>query len=449
MRRHKLHSYRKRRGLWGSIVHSFRERQIYLRAEGEVQFITLRPWVQIAGFVGLSAGLFWLSFSSINVAFKDQLLALRERGMYDARLEYEDRIAELRNEVDRLNDRLMIDQNEYLGRADQVKLEFDRLVERHKRLVEFFRQDMARRSEGSLQTQTIQKLPSPPAQEEPADSHGDQSELESGVLKRDINAVTFAERYKRAFTSENDAAKPLQDLKAHFRNYERMEIALLEEATSLAQQRANRARAIFKSLGLDDAKVVSSSDYPGGGTGGPLIAIGQADGDAPEDEVTLRMEKLLEVEEAYDRLKHEALQLPLYMPLNDVVRMTSGYGIRRDPFRHTIAMHAGVDFKSVINSPVYATADGKVNVAGWEGAYGRMVEIIHDNGVATRYAHLSAITVAVGDQVRRGDMVGKLGNTGRSTGPHLHYETRVKGRAVDPVRFWQTSNAVQELSKKE
>jgi murein DD-endopeptidase MepM/ murein hydrolase activator NlpD len=447
MRRHKLHTYRKRRGLWRSIVHSFRERQIYLRAEGEVQFITLRPWVQIAGFAGLSAGLFWLSFSSINVAFKDQLLALRERGMYDARLEYEDRIAELRNEVDRLNDRLMIDQNEYLGRADQVKLEFDRLVERHKRLVEFFRQDVARRSEGGLQTQTIQKLPSPPAQEEPADSHGDQSELESGELKRDINAVTFAERYKRAFTSDNDAAKPLRDLKAHFRNYERMEIALLEEATSLAQQRADRARVIFRSLGLDDAKVVSSSDYPGGGTGGPLIAIGQAD--TPEDEVTLRMEKLLEVEEAYDRLTYEALQLPLYMPLNDVVRMTSGYGIRRDPFRHTIAMHAGVDFKSGINSPVYATADGKVNIAGWEGAYGRMVEIIHDNGVATRYAHLSAITVAVGDKVRRGDLVGKLGNTGRSTGPHLHYETRVKGRAVDPVRFWQTSNAVQELSKKE
>src|SRR5215213_6837706 len=196
MRRHKLHTYRKRRGLWGSITHSFRERQIYLRAEGEVQFITLRPWVQIVGLGSLLAGLFWLSFSSINVAFKDQLLALRERGMYDARLEYEDRIAELRNEVDRLNDRLMIDQNEYLGRADQIKLEFDRLVERHKRLVEFFRQDVARRSEGTLQTQTIQKLPSPPPVDEPADSHGDQSQLGDGGLKHDTNAVTFAKRYK-------------------------------------------------------------------------------------------------------------------------------------------------------------------------------------------------------------------------------------------------------------
>ncbi|MGH6874010.1 MAG: M23 family metallopeptidase [Aestuariivirgaceae bacterium] len=447
MRRHKLHTYRKRRGLLASVAHRFRERQIYLRAEGEVQFITLKPWVQIVGLTGLLAGLFWLAFSSINIVFKDQLLALRERGMYDARLEYEDRIAEMRNDVDLLNDRLMIDQNEYLERADQIKIEFDKLVDRHKRLVEFFRQDSARRSEGIAEPQTLEKLPMPPAEEMPADSHGDQSELENGVPKHDLNEMKFAERYKRAFTTEDDAAKPLEELKSLFEKYERMEIALLDEATSVAEQRADRARAIFKGLGLDDRKVVATSDYPSGGTGGPLIAIGQ--GDDSNDEVSRRLEKLVDAYEAYDKMRYEALQLPLYMPLNDVVRMTSGFGIRRDPFRHTIAMHAGVDFKSGMNSPVYATADGKVNAAGWEGAYGRMVEIIHDNGVATRYAHLSSIAVAVGDKVRRGDMVGRLGNTGRSTGPHLHYETRVKGRAVDPVRFWQTSNAVQELSKKE
>jgi murein DD-endopeptidase MepM/ murein hydrolase activator NlpD len=141
--------------------------------------------------------------------------------------------------------------------------------------------------------------------------------------------------------------------------------------------------------------------------------------------------------------------LPLQVPLKLAARMTSGFGIRRDPFRHTIAMHAGVDFKSDLNSAVYATADGKVNVAGWEGAYGRMVEIVHDNGVATRYAHLNSITVAVGDRVKRGEMLGRLGNTGRSTGPHLHYETRVNGQAVDPVQFWQTSNDIQELTKEE
>jgi murein DD-endopeptidase MepM/ murein hydrolase activator NlpD len=427
------------------VVHAFRERQIYLRAEGEVQFITLRPWVQIAGLAGLLVGLFWLAFSTINIAFKDQLLALRERGMYDARLEYEDRIAEMRNEVDRLNDRLMIDQGEYLAKVDQVREGFDQLVERHKRLVEFFRQDAARRAQAPAEAEKLDGLPTPPREELPADSHGDHSQLDRRQ-KGNINQVTFAERYKREFVTPDDVAQPLHDLQALLRTYERMEIALLEEATSVAEQRADRARKIFKRLGIDDRKVVANSDYETG-AGGPLIAVGQSD--EASDEFSKRLERLLDAYEAYDKMRHEALQLPLHMPLTDVVRMTSGFGIRRDPFRHTIAMHAGVDFKSGMNSPVYATADGKVNAAGWEGAYGKMVEIIHDNGVATRYAHLSSITVAVGDKVRRGDMVGRLGNTGRSTGPHLHYETRVRGRAVDPVWFWQTSNAVQELSKEE
>jgi murein DD-endopeptidase MepM/ murein hydrolase activator NlpD len=167
------------------------------------------------------------------------------------------------------------------------------------------------------------------------------------------------------------------------------------------------------------------------------------------DVVSKKLGEVLDTYDAYAKMKHEAQGLPVQMPLKNTLKVTSGYGIRRDPFRHTIAMHAGVDFKSEVNSPVYATAEGKISAAGWEGAYGRMVEILHDNGVATRYAHLSSIAVAVGEKVKRGDMVGRLGNTGRSTGPHLHYETRVRGRAVDPVRFWQTSYAIQELSKEE
>ena len=143
MRRHKSHIHRRRRSIAAAVAHAFRERQIYLRAEGEVQFITLRPWAQAAGLTALMLGLFWLAFSTINIAFKGQLLALHERGMYDARLEYDDRLAAMRNQVDRLTDQLLINQGEYLGRVDKVKAEFDRLAERHKRLVEFFRQSLA------------------------------------------------------------------------------------------------------------------------------------------------------------------------------------------------------------------------------------------------------------------------------------------------------------------
>jgi murein DD-endopeptidase MepM/ murein hydrolase activator NlpD len=446
MRRPKHHNYRKRRSVLAGIMHAFRERQIYLRAEGEVQFITLKPWVQAAGLTSLLAGLFWLAFSSINIAFKDQLLDLRERGMYEARLEYEDRIAAMRSEVDQLNDKLMIDQGEYLGRVDKVKMEFDRLVERHKQLVEFFRQSVVKKP-ASETAPAIVVEPPKPTEEMPADSHGDQSGLQPSPHKRGLNDFKFAERWAAHFRTTGEAELPLADLETMLGRYKQMEIALLDEALSIAEERVARARKIFKRLGIDDRSVVANSRYQTAETGGPFVPV--SFGEDGKDEVSERMVKMLDAADAYDKMKHAAVQLPMHMPMKNIRRVTSGYGIRRDPFRHTIAMHGGVDFKSGMNSPVYATGDGKVNTAGWEGAYGRMVEIVHDNGVATRYAHLSSITVAVGDRVKRGDLVGRLGNTGRSTGPHLHYETRVRGRAVDPVRFWQTSNAVQELSKEE
>jgi murein DD-endopeptidase MepM/ murein hydrolase activator NlpD len=446
MRRHKSHVHRRRRSIAAAVAHTFRERQIYLRAEGEVQFITLRPWTQAAGLTALMLGLFWLAFSTINIAFKGQLLALHERGMYDARIEYDDRLAAMRNQVDRLTDQLLINQGEYLGRVDEVKAEFDRLAERHKRLVEFFRQSLARKPASQTEPAMLQQMPKP-TEEMPADSHGDQSGMQINPYKTGQNGAKFAERLAAPFRTPREAARPLAELRAMFGEHRRIELALMDEALRHAEEQAARAGSIFQHLGINEKAVAANSDHRTAEVGGPLIAVSFVD--SGPDELADRMEQIIAAQDAYEKLKHEALQLPLQMPMNNIKRVTSGYGVRRDPFRHTIAMHGGVDFKNDLNSPVYATADGKVNIAGWEGAYGRMVEIFHDNGVATRYAHLGSITVAAGDMVKRGDMVGRLGNTGRSTGPHLHYETRVKGRAVDPVRFWQTSNAVQKLSEEE
>ena len=109
--------------------------------------------------------------------------------------------------------------------------------------------------------------------------------------------------------------------------------------------------------------------------------------------------------------------------------------MRTDPFLGRPAMHTGIDFRGDTGEPVHATAAGKVTIAGWNGGYGKMVEIDHGNGLATRYGHLSEIDVKVGQIVRIGQVIGKIGSTGRSTGPHLHYETRIDGEAVDPQKF--------------
>ncbi len=121
----------------------------------------------------------------------------------------------------------------------------------------------------------------------------------------------------------------------------------------------------------------------------------------------------------------------------DLSTFTSGYGVRSDPFRHSAAMHAGVDLAGPTGSPVYATADGVVAHAGWLGGYGNLVKIEHGKALETRYGHLSKILVRPGTPVKRGQLIALLGSTGRSTGPHLHYEVRVDGRAVNPLPFIQ------------
>jgi murein DD-endopeptidase MepM/ murein hydrolase activator NlpD len=136
-----------------------------------------------------------------------------------------------------------------------------------------------------------------------------------------------------------------------------------------------------------------------------------------------------------DRFTQALLSVPVRKPVTGELDMTSPFGIRTDPFLGRPAMHTGIDLRGEIGEAVHATADGRITIAGRDGGYGNLVEINHGNGLATRYGHLSEIDVKVGQTVRIGEVVGKIGSTGRSTGPHLHYETRVDGEAVNPQKF--------------
>lgn len=138
--------------------------------------------------------------------------------------------------------------------------------------------------------------------------------------------------------------------------------------------------------------------------------------------------------ESKDRLSH----IPSIQPVSDryLRQMASGYGYRQDPIYGTSRFHEGMDFSAPIGTPVYATGNGRVVSAGWESGYGNMIEIDHGYNYRTRYAHLSAINVKAGQTVSRGDLIGKVGNTGKSTGAHLHYEVRLKGQPQNPVNYY-------------
>lgn len=175
-----------------------------------------------------------------------------------------------------------------------------------------------------------------------------------------------------------------------------------------------------------------------GSTGGPLIAAASAEATA-DLQANRDFRSLFSAWKKMDgtgagTVVQGAIAIPSVQPVAKM-EYTSNFGVRSDPFRGTAAMHAGVDIRGPIGTPIYATADGIVAEAKRRGGYGNLVEIDHGKGIATRYGHLSKILVSAGSRVTRGQVIALMGSTGRSTGSHLHYEVRMDGRAVNPLPF--------------
>jgi murein DD-endopeptidase MepM/ murein hydrolase activator NlpD len=210
---------------------------------------------------------------------------------------------------------------------------------------------------------------------------------------------------------------------------EARQLAVVERLTRFADARSRRAEAAMRKLNLDPGVLSREARE---GMGGPFEAIAGADDIDPRFErLGLSLARMAVLERALDGI-------PSVVPAS-VRSITSGFGYRRDPFNGRAAMHSGIDFKGGIGSPIYAAAEGRVTFAGWRGGYGKAVEVTHPNGMMTRYAHLSRIDVRPGQLVAAGATLGGLGSTGRSTGPHLHFEVRINDRAVNPRPFLETA----------
>ncbi|WP_277983620.1 M23 family metallopeptidase [Sphingomonas faeni] len=173
-------------------------------------------------------------------------------------------------------------------------------------------------------------------------------------------------------------------------------------------------------------------------TGGPMIAANTEEATA-DLRADAQFRTLFQTWKKLDATQQGVIAIPSVQPVHSL-SFTSNFGIRSDPFRGTAAMHAGVDIPGPVGTPIYATADGIIAHAGRQGGYGNMVEISHGKGIATRYGHLSKILVADNARVTRGQLIALMGSTGRSTGPHLHYEVRIDGHAVNPIPFLTTAD---------
>jgi murein DD-endopeptidase MepM/ murein hydrolase activator NlpD len=220
-------------------------------------------------------------------------------------------------------------------------------------------------------------------------------------------------------------------LDAPFERVEQVQSAQAAAAARALDARYRLAAAELRKLGINPARLA-------GGMGGPLEPAGK--GDPTFKQLFMSWKKL-------DNLHDNAIAVPAEKPVKQA-DFTSGFGVRSDPFRGSAAMHAGIDLAGPIGTPIYATADGIITEAGWNnGGYGNLIKISHGRGIETRYGHLASIDVRPGQAVKRGQVIARMGSTGRSTGSHLHYEVRIDGRAVNPIPFMKSTDYLLAMQR--
>jgi murein DD-endopeptidase MepM/ murein hydrolase activator NlpD len=223
---------------------------------------------------------------------------------------------------------------------------------------------------------------------------------------------------------------------APFRRVEARQLALAVQARAATEAQYAETARHLRRLGVRPERFARTVQ---GGMGGPFEAVEPAGAANPEAASDAQFRSLFTAWKKLDTLEQAAIAIPSAQPV-DMLTFTSNFGVRSDPFRGTAAMHAGVDIPGPIGTPIYATADGIIARAERSGGYGNLVEVNHGKGIETRYGHLSRIIVAPNARVKRGQLIGLMGSTGRSTGSHLHYEVRIDGRAVNPVPFLTTGD---------
>lgn len=215
--------------------------------------------------------------------------------------------------------------------------------------------------------------------------------------------------------------------------------AQLEEAMTISVEPLDK---MFRAAGLSPDTMLESVRRGYSGQGGPLSKISLSTSNAAPSPEETRANAILANLDRMNLYRLAAYKAPFAMPVKGNFRWTSGFGYRQDPKGYGTRMHEGTDMAGDYGTPIYATADGVVIHASWDNGYGRLIKIKHDFGIETRYGHLSAFNVEVGQKVSRGDRIGDMGNTGRSTGTHLHYEVRIGGTALNPMTFIKAAQNV-------
>jgi murein DD-endopeptidase MepM/ murein hydrolase activator NlpD len=449
---------------WSWIHATFPERQIYIRSNGRVQFFTFGASLQatLAGLTLIFLG--WVAFATVNVIFKDRIIAAKDHRYQQMQAAYEERVADLQMSYDELNGALVSAQ-------DRFKATADALAAKQNAIAGFLnRADQVENSVGARAPQApgtpgianmqgsdagssaLIVMPGP-VQPQPRTGRTTRASMLDHAMQR------FAALFQSVTQSVHITTHPLEPSPATYAQHPGLKV--LAEQTrrvvgiggSETQMMAKTEGELGRGIGAVQNIMRRAGINPdlflrkaaaGEGVGGPEIPLDQVRIEGISDpkfnhayfSAAARLDQLNGLSAALDHV-------PLTMPVSaGTFDKSSGFGARTDPFTGRFAFHPGIDFAGPWGSVVHATAPGTVVFAGNRGGYGNMVEIDHGYGIHTRYGHLSAISVKVGTYLAKGAGLGRVGSTGRSTGPHVHYEVWYDDVVKNPNNFIEAGRHV-------
>lgn len=420
--------------------HADREIRLAMPARQRAGF-----WACIGAIAFLAT---WAGGATIYILFKDEALQYLVERQVSITRSYETQAAVLQTEIDRLRSLKLIDQE----RVDRAIADLARrqtaIETRQSALNALAAENVEAEDSGPAITGSVPEA----AREAPPMRPNRPSPLSDTILiappaerwaQLQSRPAAATGRQLSAADARTAAEVHLANLARDLRRLETAQSRTLNAIEVAYDGRARRIRGVLDELGVHPhraVRVAANSARTSAASGGPFLPWTRP----PDDPFVRQVHRIRATKSALHALEREIEAIPVRRPTAGESEVTSGFGMRLDPFLRQPAMHTGIDFRGEMGDPVFATAGGKVVVAERNGGYGIMAEVDHGNGLATRYAHLSAVTVRAGDRVAAGDPIGRIGSTGRSTGPHLHYEVRLEGEIADPQRFLRAGLRLHE-----
>jgi murein DD-endopeptidase MepM/ murein hydrolase activator NlpD len=427
----------------------FPERRVFLRSDKDTRFIRLRPFVQLFAFLGAAAVVAWsiiataiLLMDSIGAGnFREQ--AKRDQQTYQARLNFISEQRDVRAEE------ALAAQERFNSALQQISRMQSELLASETRRREMetgieiiqttLRSAMNERDAARAQLTAITTATENGGTVQLAGMNSSNSNA-LGLITQAL-AETAAERDKVVADAQYalDQAIVLEERIALMKDQNDQIFRQLEEAMTVSVKPLDR---MFRAAGMSTDSLLKQVRRGYSGQGGALTPLSFSTRGEEPSSAERRANRIISELDRLNMYRLAAAKAPFANPVKAGYRFTSPFGYRRDPKTGGRRLHKGVDFAGPVGTPLYATADGVVTHAGWSSGYGRLVKIQHEFGIETRYAHQNQIRVKVGQRVSRGQRIGDMGASGRVTGPHLHYEVRVGGQAVNPMIYIKAANDV-------